>query len=415
MANVKLTKATVAKLICPPGKTEEFYWDHEMAGFGLRIVKSGKATYVVQYRNSEGRGRRITLGDRNVLEVQAARDKAKKHLAEAQLGGDPQAAAKAIRHGDTVLDVIKDYLAFKKPELKPRSYTEVERALSRTAKPLHHMKISVVSRSDVADFLARTAKDNGPIAANRTRANLSALWTWAIKSGRTEPMNPVAATHTPGVEKARDRVLTDNELALIWKCTDGGHDHDRIVRLLMLTGARRDEIGAMALSELSDIEPDKRLWTLPKERAKNGIVQELPLSSAAIEQLPDTQELKSHIFGKGDRPFSGWSKCKARLDERIAQTLAQASAQTPSSPAHSTKTEIVPWRLHDFRRTFATWASNAGHPPHVVEAVLNHVSGSARRGVAGVYNLATYRDLKGQILQEWAIHLKHVNQLTCIT
>ena len=408
MAKAKLTKQTVDKLTCPPGKAEEIFWDEDLPGFGLRIVKSGKAVYVVQYRNSEGRTKKMTLGDRNVVEPQAARSAAKDLLAEAQLGGDPQADAKAVRHGDTVREVMDDYLKAKKDRLKPRSYVEVERALTRTAKPLHPLKISMVSRGDVTDFLNRVAKDNGPVAANRTRANLSALWSWAIKAGRTEPINPVAATHTPGVEKPRDRILSSDELRLIWKCSGGGHDHDRIVRLLLLTAARRDEIGSMAWQELVETEDGGILWTLPKERAKNGVAQELPLCPLAISQLPPKRAASRFVFGNGATPFSGWSKCKERLDERMLAALSEEFANAHQRPPTAGEVALPSWRLHDLRRTFATWASNAGHPPHLVEAVLNHVSGSAKGGVAGVYNLATYRDAKGQILKSWADHVKNL-------
>ena len=408
MAKAKLTKQTVDKLTCPPGKAEEIFWDEDLPGFGLRIVKSGKAVYVVQYRNSEGRTKKMTLGDRNVVEPQAARSAAKDLLAEAQLGGDPQADAKAVRHGDTVREVMDDYLKAKKDRLKPRSYVEVERALTRTAKPLHPLKISMVSRGDVTDFLNRVAKDNGPVAANRTRANLSALWSWAIKAGRTEPINPVAATHTPGVEKPRARILSSDELRLIWKCSGGGHDHDRIVRLLLLTAARRDEIGSMAWQELVETEDGGILWTLPKERAKNGVAQELPLCPLAISQLPPKRAASRFVFGNGATPFSGWSKCKERLDERMLAALSEEFANAHQRPPTAGEVALPSWRLHDLRRTFATWASNAGHPPHLVEAVLNHVSGSAKGGVAGVYNLATYRDAKGQILKSWADHVKNL-------
>ncbi len=405
MATAKLTKTTIAKLTCPPDKAEAYFWDEDQPGFGLRAFKSGKSVWVCQYRNPEGRTRKMTLGDVRTVDVARARQEARDLLAEAQLGGDPQADAKALRHGDTVKDVVDDYLVAKKASLKPRSYVEVDRALSRTAKALHPQKIDRVTRADITDLLTKVSRDSGPIAANRTRANLSGLWTWAIKSGRTEPVNPVAATVVPTKEKSRDRVLSDDELRLIWKCTAGGHDHDLIVRLLMLTGARRDEIGALEWPEISTPCPGQTLWTLPPARTKNATGQELPLSPLAVAQLPARREGNSYVFGAAKAPFSGWSKCKARLDERmVAAKIAAFKAACGREP-NSSEAKLDDWRLHDLRRTFATWASNAGHPPHIVEAVLNHVSGSAKRGVAGVYNRATYREPKGELLKAWAEHI----------
>lgn len=405
MATAKLTKTTLARLTCPPDRAEAYYWDEGLPGFGLRAFKSGKSVWVCQYRNPEGRTKKMTLGDVRTVDVAQARQQAKDLLAEAQLGGDPQADAKALRHGDTVKDVIDDYLVAKKESLKPRSYVEVDRALSRTAKALHPLKISKVSRADITDLLASVARDSGPIAANRTRANLSGLWTWAIKSGRTEPVNPVAATFVPTKEKSRDRVLSDEELRLIWKCTARGHDHDRIVRLLMLTGARRDEIGAMEWPEITVPCAGQTLWTLPPARTKNTTGQELPLSPLAVTQLPSARKGNSYVFGAAKAPFSGWSKCKARLDERMVATKVAEFIKAYGRDPTPTEAKLEDWRLHDLRRTFATWASNAGHPPHIVEAVMNHVSGSAKRGVAGVYNKATYREPKGDVLRAWAAHI----------
>jgi integrase len=406
MATAKLTKTSVVSLTCPPGKAEEYYWDEGQPGFGLRTFKSGRAVWVCQYRNPEGRTRKMTLGDLKTVDVAKARQRAKDLLADAQLGGDPQEDARALRHGDTVKDVISDYLKAKEKKLKPRSYVEVDRALSRTAKSLHPLKISAVTRATIVGLLDRVERDHGPFAANRTRANLSGLWTWAIKSGRTEPANPVAATFAPTKEKSRDRVLTDDELRLIWKCTAGDHDYDRIVRLLMLTAARRDEIGAMEWSELNNPSPDQTLWVLPAARTKNASGQELPLSPLAVAQLPPRREGSSLLFGARATAFSGWSKCKTRLDARMVAAKAAEFTKARGREPSEAECRVDGWRLHDLRRTFATWASNAGHPPHIVEAVLNHVSGSAKRGVAGVYNRAVYRGPKGEVLKEWAAHIE---------
>ena len=205
-------------------------------------------------------------------------------------------------------------------------------------------------------------------------------------------------------------MLTDDELRLIWKCTAGGHDHDRIVRLLMLTGARRDEIGAMEWPEVSTPCPGQTLWTLPPARTKNTTGQELPLGPLAVTQLPAARERNSYVFGAAKTPFSGWSKCKARLNARMVVAKIAAFKAAYGREPNPSEAKLDDWRLHDLRRTFATWASNAGHPPHIVEAVLNHVSGSAKRGVAGVYNKASYRQPKGDVLKAWAAHIASLDK-----
>jgi integrase len=206
-----------------------------------------------------------------------------------------------------------------------------------------------------------------------------------MRAGLTEA-NPVAGALRVAAETSRERVLTPDELASIWSaCRED--DFGRIVRLLVLTAQRREEVGSMTWSEL-DLE--QGLWTIPRERTKNGRSHEVPLSAAAVDilrKLPHRQG-REYVFGEGAGGFSGWSKCKARLDARIA----------------ATGESLHPWRLHDLRRTAATRMAEMGTLPHVVEALLNHVSGH-KAGVAGVYNRATYREEKRQALAAWSNHL----------
>jgi len=172
------------------------------------------------------------------------------------------------------------------------------------------------------------------------------------------------------VEVSREHVVTDEELAAIWRaCRDD--DYGRIVRLLILTGQRRDEVGDMKWTEL---DLDRRIWAIPRERTKNGLTHEVPLSDVALEILQSIprRDGRDFVFGEGRGGFSGWSKSKTRLDARIAKAGAV----------------MRPWRLHDLRRTVATHIAEMGTLPHVVEAILNHVSGH-KAGVAGIYNRAT--------------------------
>ncbi len=186
----------------------------------------------------------------------------------------------------------------------------------------------------------------------------------------------------------RDRVLTDDEVALIWRHAGAG-DYSIIVRLLLLTAARRDEVGGMAWSELQD-----GAWTIPAARTKNGRPHELALPSAAVALLANhpARDGRDLVFGSRAGPFSGWSKAKAELDARMSAAL---------KAERGTKAVLEPWRLHDLRRTAATRMGDLGVQPHVVEAVLNHISGS-KAGVAGIYNRAAYRDEKRAALALWA-------------
>jgi len=215
----------------------------------------------------------------------------------------------------------------------------------------------------------------------------------------------VFGTNRPAGPRARDRVLTDSELAEIWAAL-GDDDYGRIVKLLALTGQRRNEVGGMRWTE---VDFDKRAWTIPSTRSKNHREHVVPLTKAAIALFPLRVESQEYVFGhgprrKGDdhRGYSGWSKSKAALDARI-----HAARQKEANP--SEEAEPLPaWRLHDLRRTAATvMADRLGVLPHIVEAVLNHVSGH-RAGVAGIYNHARYEAEIRAALCAWADHVNAI-------
>ncbi|HYG25952.1 MAG TPA: integrase family protein [Caulobacteraceae bacterium] len=388
------------------------HWDADLPGFGIRAYPQGRRVWIVQYRNTAGATRRVTLGDLRTVKLDAARRKAEELLSRARLGEDPQAERQAARRAVRVRPLVDDYLSYARKRLTQRSYGEVERHLMKACVSLHHIPASSIDRAEVVRLLDKIASTSGPIAANRVRASLSAFWTWALKAGRLEGENPVAHTPRPTPERSRDRVLSDDELALIWRCTEGGGEYDRIVRLLMLSAARREEVGAMPWGEVELAEGGASLvWTLAADRSKNGLPHELRLGALASKQLPPARANKALVFGASPRGFQGWSKCKERLDGRMLRTLRADFTKTRGREPTDGEVTLRPWRLHDLRRTFATWANEHGHEPHIVEAVLNHVSGQARRGVAGVYNRATYRTQKEALLSAWEAHLLAVSGL----
>ena len=184
---------------------------------------------------------------------------------------------------------------------------------------------------------------------------------------------------------SRDRVLSQDELAKVLKTLAEDRFGD-IVRLLILTAQRREEIGGLRWSE---IDFDRGFIVLPAARTKNKRLHELPLSRQARAILERQQRRgdRDLVFGIGEGGFCGWSDCKAALDERAKLKAG--------------------WRLHDLRRTAATMMAELGVPPHIVEAILNHVSGH-RAGVAGIYNRAKYEAEMRQALERWAEHVQTI-------
>ena len=172
------------------------------------------------------------------------------------------------------------YLNARAKDMKPRSLVECTRHLKRDWEPLHKLAIGAVSRPVIAAHMRKIAEESGPTSAN-PRGTLSAMFGWAIGEGLCD-QNPVIGTNKAAEEKTRDRVLSDAELAKIWKAApDNGYG--RIVRLLMLTAQRRDEIGALRWSEIQFADdPKKALIALPGERTKNGRPHDVPLSGAAL-------------------------------------------------------------------------------------------------------------------------------------
>ncbi len=382
---MRLTKATVAKLALPPGKAEAIFFDDDMPGFGIRIRAGGKKTWVAQYRFG-AKQRRISLGSPATLPAEQARAEAAKLLSAVTLGSDPQTTKQEARQRAAVTfgSLVPLYLAHAESRQKAAYHADVGRYLKTHWAPLFDVPIDKVSRALVAKNLGDLRQSRGAYSADRARANLSGFFGWAIGEGLATE-NPVVGTNRPVDAVSRDRVLADEEVRIIWRALPGGA-FGSIVKLLILTGCRRDEVAGMACRERQDA-----LWIIPAERTKNSRPHEVPLSPLALAILDAVprQAGRENVFGTGAAGFSGWSKSKARLDERIAAALGH---------------ELPGWRLHDLRRTAATRMADLGVAPHVVEAVLNHVSGH-RAGVAGIYNRAAYREEKRTALALWAAHV----------
>jgi integrase len=415
----RFTAATVARVACPEGQDVAFAWDAGLPGFGIIARPSGRRSWIAQYRIGR-QSKRVALGDLNTVTLAEAREKAREILARAKLGHDPQAEKLRARAALTVLEVIQGgeaargacdgYLAFAKATMRPGSFENAERHLLKHAKPLHRQAMEQVQRAEIATLVRRVEKQSGPAAANKLRTTLAAIWKWATGSGLiAADANPVLLVPKAAERGPRSRVLTDGELALIWRCTAGGHDYDRIVRLLLLTATRREEAGAMMWPEV-EMAGDRlsATWTLPAVRSKNALPHEVALGPLAVAQLPKRREGNPAVLGDTETGFSGWSQSKARLDQRMRKALRADFVKQHGRQPENGEVTLSHWTLHDFRRTFSTWANETGIEPHVVEAVLNHVSGAAKRGVAGVYNRATYRTQKAAALAAWEGHIRSV-------
>jgi integrase len=402
---MKLTSASIRTIEPTPPKTDRIEFDDAVPGFGVRARKGGSKVYVVQYAIGE-KTRRMSLGKVELQGVDKARDKAKDILAKVRLGQDPAGEKQQARDTatDTFKSVAERFLAFQKTHggkdgqgLRARSLSEAERHLMTHARTLHGLLLAKIQQRDIASVLSAVRVKHA-VTANRVRTSLATLFSWAIGEGLITS-NPVTGTKRTD-EKSRDRVLDPAELRAIWNLLEDDH-FGAIMKLLALTGQRAAEIAGLRWSEIAASVDGATLLPLsaiclPPARTKNHREHSIPLSKAAgeiIEAQPRRTtadgELRDLIFGFGEGPFSGWGKSMAALNKRIAEKAGRA---------------LPHWTPHDLRRSFATHAGGLGIQPHIIEVILNHVSGF-RAGVAGVYNRQAYDAEKRTALAIWADHL----------
>jgi integrase len=380
---MKLTAKSVAALVLPDGKSDAFIWDDDLPGFGVRL-RGESRRWIVQYRFGVAQ-RRESLGDIRRVTLDDARRIARQRFAQVELGVDPAAErakgrAVTAEVAATLKTIAARYLESKRAVLRPATYNAAERYFRIHWAPLHNRPISAITRAEVALRLQGIVKAHGRVAAARARTNLLALLAWAMREGIVES-NVAVATNNPALGlPSRERVLDSGEIKRIWAAC-GDDDFGAIVRLLLLSGQRRNEIADLRFSE---VDFDAATITLPPARTKNGRPHIVPLSAAALTILKARPRDRDLVFGSGDRGFTTWSHGKRALDAAVGA--------------------LPPWTLHDLRRSAATGMADLDVDPHVIEAALNHTSG-AKRGVAGIYNRSSYERQKRIALDLWAEHV----------
>ena len=383
MPKARLTAASVERLK-PPAKGRIEHWDNLLPGFGLRVSETGAKTWVLMYRVGR-RQRRMTLGKYPALGLARAREKAREALDQLDHGTDPAAHRRGLQGGaadtfEAVADLFLERYARRHQRIPERTEYLIEKYVTPEWKG---RKLESIGRGDVALLVDGIAEAGAPVMANRVLTVIKKLFGWAVARDLIV-LSPAAGVQAPGKETARDRVLTDTELKAVWEaCESLGYPFGPLFRLLILTGQRRGEVVRMAWS---DIEDDT--WTLPREITKGDRLHVVPLSGLAVETIEAVPQITGCdlLFPSRhgtDRPLSGFSRAKRQLD---------------------TLSGVADWRIHDLRRCTASGLARLQTPPHVIEAVLNHRSGTIS-GVAAVYNRYSYLEEKRQALEAWARHV----------
>jgi integrase len=287
---------------------------------------------------------------------------------------------------DTFAAVAEEWL--QRDQAHNRSAAEVRRVVERDVNPVWGERlVAAITRRDALELIDGVADRGAVTMARRLHSHLHRLFRWSVGRGIIE-VNPMADLPKPGSAVKRDRVLTDSELAAVWKAAEKtAWPFGPAIRLLVLTAARREEIGALRWSEIHDNE-----IRIPSERSKTGEPRVVPLSSTAMKLISTLLRVGEHVFSSNGNGLGGWSKAKRAIDA--------AAAEINGGPLEA-------WRTHDLRRTAATGLQRLGVGLQVVESVLGHTAGS-RAGVVGIYQRHRFESEKRTALEAWSREIERI-------
>ena len=376
--NRRLTEKEI-RAFPAPGKGARIYFDDVVGGFGLRITATGTKAFVFDYW-ANGRHRRMTLGRFPAWNATQARERAKELKLGVDRGEDPLDDKQEKRAAPTFAEIGASYLE-RHASKKKSGYRDAE-YLRRDVLPVWGTrKAADIARRDVIELIERKA-EHAPISANRLLATVRKLFNWAISRDLLET-NPCTQVQRPGVEKRRDRTLSETEIATFWTSLNNARMSDEVraaLRLILVTGQRPGEVAEL---ERADIQG--AWWTVPAEKAKNGLSHRVFITALARE------DIKS--------PSSDRWLFLSRRSEKPIQVNALARALRNN--AHFGLDAFTP---HDLRRTAATMMGSLGVDRFTLSKILNHVE----TGVTAVYDRATYDKEKRRALEKWERRLRGI-------
>ena len=391
MARNRLTDRKLAALK-PEGKRYDVM-DTDVPGFGVRVSETGQRTFVLiaRYPGSSNPTRRA-LGEYPALSLEQARERARDWRELIRKGIDPKAEVERLRREElrkqqtTFGAVAEDYIALRVKA--QRRVVETEREIRKELiAPWGSRPITAITRSDVVALVDAITRRPAPYTAHIVLGHARSLFNWAINRGayglEASPCDRVKPTALIGAKEPRQRVLTDAELASLWKSSETlGYPFGPIFHLLLLTGARKSEL---AEARWSEFDLAKKIWTVPPERFKSNASHLIPLSDAAvaiIESLPRTGN--DHLFTGRKGMVHNFYIPKERLDALMGPMPA--------------------WVIHDIRRTVRTRLASLRISDLVAEMVIGH----GRKGIQRVYDQHTYEAEMREALELWAARLRDI-------
>jgi integrase len=398
MPTKRLTDLFVER-VKPPARGRIEYFDAAFGGLALRVTEKGHKSWSLHYRIG-GRLRRLTIGSYPAIKPAEARRDAGRALDRVHQGFDPaedKRAHRLVAQHQSVAEVVRDYLDRVQRNAAPNTYRVTKHTFERDVLPIWQNRlIQSITRGDVHRVIDPILAREADVHANRVMARLRAFFNWAVERDLLS-VSPLAGMKPPTKERPRDRALSDDELRWLWRASEMVEwPFGPLVKLLLFTAQRRDEVARM---EWSEVNFEKRNWTQPREKTKNDQAHEVQLSAPAIEVLNLALPIgKRFIFtNNGKAPVSGFSHAKVRLDVAMLKAKREELGD---------KCEAIPhWTLHDLRRTAATGMARLNFPPHVVDKILNHRSGTIR-GVAAIYNKYAYAEERRAALEAWGRYVE---------
>ena len=396
MARIRLTRDAV-KTAKPAAKRREIP-DATLPGFYLIVQPSGAKSFAIRYRGLDGKHRKYTIGPYPRLEPAEAREKARQAFQALERGDDPVLVKRTKNTAETVGEAYEEFL--ERYAKRNRSWRETDRIFRREVLPgWSHRKLADLRKRDVIALLDAIT-ERAPTMGNRTLAAVRRFLNWCVERDLLET-SPATGVRALAPESRRDRLLTPDELKTLWYALEvEPWPFQQWGQLLILTAQRRAEV---AEARWSEFDQKHGLWTIAADRAKNGLEHVVPLGPMAQEIIKSLPVIHGSplvfpaTFTRKDdgepRSFSGFSKLKTRLNDRMVEML---------------EVETIPhWTFHDLRRTAASTMAGLGIPPHVVEKLLNHTSGTFG-GIVGVYQRFEYRDEKADALRRWEAWLQQL-------
>ncbi|MCP4764244.1 MAG: tyrosine-type recombinase/integrase [archaeon] len=374
-----------------PLKKRSYIYDDKQPGLRMYVTPSGTKTFQFQVRSKElGKIVSRILGKYPALKINEAREQAAGLLSEVNAGVDIESKKRDdLRKrllDPTVKEFAKEFIE-KYSMLKKRTWQEDQRILNKDVIPvIGNLQMTGVKKRDIVSVLDRVQDRGAMIACNRTLAVVSKMFNFALERDVIESF-PVYGIKKRGEERSRDRILSDDEIKLLWKSL-GNTSVSMLLKFLLITGQRTGEIRQMLFSE---IEND--VLTIPSKRTKNKLIHIVPLSTMALHIVNEMKKIsKSDFVFPGRAKVGGVDKC---LDKNAA--------------AHHFRKFLLnfDWNrttVHDLRRTVRSNLSKLRVRKTVAERILNH----KEQGVAGVYDRHDYLEEKKEALQKWSDKLNKI-------